>query len=92
LIQRYELLKNSKTKIPCESLITTLSERLSLPSYYDRLVIERMQSKVAVTESMLDASRNDWDQVAFQMIAMYFGGYNQIRNPLPCSPPLCHCL
>ena len=91
LIQRYELLKSSKTKIPCESLIKTLPEELSLPSYYDRLVIERMQSKVAVTEAMLDASRNDWDQVAFQMIAMYFGGsinkepFAMLASSLPLS-------
>ena len=91
LMQRYELLRNSKTRIPCEALIKTLPEGLSLPSYYDRLVIERMQSKVTVTEAMLDASRNDWDQVAFQMIAMYFGGsinkepFAMLASSLPLS-------
>lgn len=89
LLQRYDLIKDSKTKIPCEPLIKTLPDDFSLPSYYDRLVIERMQSKVAVTEAMLDASRNDWDQVAFQMIATYFGGsvnkdaFRQLATSLP---------
>ncbi|MCW3126955.1 MAG: hypothetical protein JWO03_2613 [Bacteroidetes bacterium] len=91
LLSRYELLKDSRAKIPCESMIKTLPEDLSMTSYYDKLVIERMQSKVAVTESMLAASRNDWDQVAFRMIAGYFGGsvnkepLRQLASSLPLS-------
>ncbi len=91
LLQRYDLLKNSKSKIPCADLIKTLPADFSLPSYYDRLVIERMQSKVAVIEAMLAASHNDWDRVAFQMIAMYFGGsvnkepFGLLASSLPLS-------
>ena len=73
LLQRYDMLRASTTRIPCEAMIHSLPDSLSLPSFFDRLVIERLQSKVAIIESMLDASKNDWDQVAFQMIAMYFG-------------------
>jgi hypothetical protein len=36
-------------------------------------VIERLQTKVAVIETLLRESNNDWNQVAFEMIATYFG-------------------
>lgn len=74
LLQRYELLKGSLDKIPCAGLIKALPPDTSLASFYDRLVIERLQGKVAVIEAMLQQSHNDWDQVAFQMIATYYGG------------------
>ena len=74
LMRRYDLLQASKGRIPCENLIGRLSTDFSFPSFYDRLVIERLQAKVTVVEGMLTQSTNDWDQVAFQMIASYFGG------------------
>ena len=91
LLRRYELLKESKDRIPCEPMIGRLQSDFSFPSFYDRLVIERLQSKVAVVEGMLTNSINDWDQVAFQMIAMYFGGslnkqpFGQLASSLPLS-------
>jgi hypothetical protein len=91
LLLRYELLKASKDKIPCEPMIGRLPEGFSLVSYYDRLVIERLQSKVSVVEGMLAGSTNDWDQVAFQMVAMYFGGsvnkeaFGRLASSLPLS-------
>jgi hypothetical protein len=91
LLNRYDLLKSSKGKIPCESMISRLPTDFSFPSFYDRLVIERLQSKVAIVEGMLTQSTNDWDQVAFQMIAMYFGGsvnkppFGLLASSLPLS-------
>jgi hypothetical protein len=91
LLHRYDLLKDSKAKLPCEALINRLPEDFSFASFYDRLVIERLQSKVAIVESMLQQSTNDWDQVAFQIIAMYFGGalnkdpFGQLASSLPLS-------
>ncbi|CAM6004426.1 unnamed protein product [Sphagnum balticum] len=74
LLHRYDLLREKGNKIPCESMIGRLSPDFSFSSFYDRLVIERLQSKVAVVEGMLGDSTHDWDQVAFRMVAMYFGG------------------
>ena len=91
LLHRYDLLKASKGKIPCEHLIGRLPVDFSFPSFYDRLVIERLQSKVAVVEGMLTQSTNDWNQVAFQMIATYFGGsvnkqpFSLLASSLPLS-------
>lgn len=91
MLHRYDLLKSSKDKIPCESMIGRLPADFSFPSFYDRLVIERLQSKVAIVEGMLTRSINDWDQVAFQMIAMYFGGsvnkqpFGLLATSLPLS-------
>lgn len=89
LLHRYDLLRATKDKIPCASMISRLPEDFSFVSFYDRLVIERLQSKVAVVEGMLSESTNDWDQVAFRMIAMYFGGsvnkepFAQMASSLP---------
>ena len=91
LLHRYELLKESRDKIPCESMIGRLPSDFSFSSFYDRLLIERLQSKVAVVEGLLSGSINNWDQVAFQMIAMYFGGslnkqpFSQLASSLPLS-------
>ena len=91
LLHRYDLLKASKDKILCESMIGKLPKDFSLVSYFDRLVIERLQSKVSVVEGMQEDSTNDWDQVAFQMIAMYFGGsvnkeaFGRLASSLPLS-------
>ena len=91
LLHRYELLKDNKDKIPCASMIGRLPADFSLFSFYDRLVIERLQSKVAIVEGMLHESVNDWDQVAFRLIAMYFGGsvnkepFAQIASSLPLT-------
>jgi len=74
LLHRYELLRTNKKSIPCEPLISRLSPDFSYATFYDRLVIDRLQAKVAVIENMLAASTGDWDQVAFQMVATYFGG------------------
>lgn len=74
LLQRYELLKGSLDKVPCAGLIRSLPADTSFTAFYERLVIERLQAKVAVIEAMLRQSHNDWDQVAFQMVAMYYGG------------------
>jgi len=72
-------------------MLSSLPTGFSFPTFYDRLVIERLQSKVGVVEGMLTNSINDWDQVAFQMIAMYFGGpvnkqpFGLLASSLPLS-------
>ena len=91
LLQRYELLKTSGSKVPCSHLIHQLPADFDFVSTYDRLVIERLQSKVTIVEAMLQRSTNDWDQVAFQMIATYFGGlvnkepFNMLASRLPLT-------
>ncbi len=91
LLNRYDLLKASKDKIPCRSILAKLPADFPMRSFFDRLVIERLQSKVAIVENMLKDSTNDWDQVAFRMIAMYFGGsvnkepFGQLAGSLPLS-------
>jgi hypothetical protein len=91
LLHRYDLLRGEQHKIPCTSLLSRLPQDFHFAAFYDRLVIERLQAKVAIVEGMLAGSRNDWDQVAFQMIAMYFGGsvnkepFGRLASSIPLS-------
>ena len=73
LLHRYDLLKTANSTIPCEALLAHLPATFSMSYVQEQLLIERLQAKVAVVEAMLDASANDWNQVAFQMLAMYYG-------------------
>ena len=89
LLHRYDMLKSSKEIIPCAAMIDRLPKDFFFASFYDRLVIERLQGKVSIVEALLESSTNDWDQVAFQMVAMYFGGsvnkepFAQLSSSLP---------
>ena len=73
LLGRYDLLKTSSSPIPCQALLPTLSEDFPMQTFQEQLLIERLQTKVGVVEAMLNAYTNDWNQVAFQMLAMYYG-------------------
>ena len=73
LLNRYQLLNASQSTIPCHALLPSLSADFSMDTFQEQLLIERLQTKVAVVEFMLESSANDWNQVAFQMLAMYYG-------------------
>ena len=73
LLGRYDLLKTSPSLIPCQALLPTLSADFPMQTFQEQLLIERLQTKVGVVEAMLNAYTNDWNQVAFQMLAMYYG-------------------
>ena len=72
LISRYEELSRRKDWIPCAAFFKDANE-LTLHSFLDRLLVERLESKVEQVNLLLTESENDWENVMFQMIARYFG-------------------
>ena len=72
LLSRYEELAKRKDWIPCARFFKD-TPQLTLRSFLDRLLVERLESKVEQVNLLLAESENDWENVMFQMIARYFG-------------------
>jgi hypothetical protein len=71
-LYRYEEISKRKSWIPCETFFKTVDE-FTFKNFLERLLIERLESKVEQINVMLRESENDWENVMFQMIARYFG-------------------
>lgn len=95
-ISRYEELSKRKVGIPCQKHFKTVDE-FTVKSYLDRLLIERLESKVEYVQSKLEENGNDWENLAFAMIARYFGAsinkepFYLIANSLPVKIWAKHC-
>jgi len=72
LLSRYEELDKRKDWIPCARFFKDADEFVTR-SFLDRLLIERLETKVEQVNMLLAASENDWENVMFQMIARYMG-------------------
>jgi len=72
LLSRYEELAKRADWIPCARFFKEADE-FKTRSFLDRLMVERLESKVEQVNMLLAASENDWENVMFQMIARYLG-------------------
>jgi Protein of unknown function (DUF2851) len=72
LLSRYEELEKRKDWIPCARFFKDANPFVTR-SFLDRLLVERLEGKVAQVNALLEASDNDWENVMFQMIARYLG-------------------
>ena len=72
LLSRYEELSRRADWIPCTRFFKEADE-FKTRSFLDRLMVERLESKVGQVNALLTASENDWENVMFQMIARYMG-------------------
>ncbi len=59
--------------IPCAKRLPSVPS-LVLSSWLDRLVIERIESKLEVVHRLLDESRGGWEKTCYWLLARYFGG------------------
>ena len=73
LIQKYKLLMESETFIPCEKNIKIVDD-LNIKKYIERLVIERLQEKSIFIESLLIENNNNWNETIWHTMARSFGG------------------
>jgi hypothetical protein len=72
VISRYNTLIRNETKILCASSFHTVST-LSKNSMLDRAVLNRLENKANVVREMLYSCANNWEQVAYSMLASNFG-------------------
>ena len=72
-ILAYEQLKSTKTPVlPCVSVWVDMSS-LTLQSWFERLYVERLEVKYEKLLNLLNASKNDWEAVLFQLLLKNFG-------------------
>ena len=72
-ILSYEQLKSTKTPVlPCVSVWADMSS-LTLQSWFERLYVERLEVKYEKLLNLLNASKNDWEAVLFQLLLKNFG-------------------
>jgi hypothetical protein len=76
---KYEELKNSARRIPCENEIHHVNEMV-WHSWMDRLVAERLERKTDNISTKLKASVNDWEETFYQTLLRNLG------NPINTEP------
>ena len=75
IYKKYEELKNSSKNIPCENEIHKVTQ-LTLYSWLDRLVAERLERKTNLISSNLEKNINDWEETFYRLVLRTLG------NPL----------
>ena len=72
LFHNYSKFVNSKNWIPCGELIGGI-QRLTLLSWLDRMLVERLEHECKDLDLRLAANNNDWEQTFYQRLMRYFG-------------------
>lgn len=72
LIEKYKLLQNSPTTIPCANQLESVPPRI-INQQLDRVLVERMERKSAQIQRLLKQYQNDWEQCLYHLICKYFG-------------------
>ena len=79
IYSKYEELKTSSRRIPCETEISKVTQ-LTLHSWFDRLVAERLERKTNLITSNLNKSVNDWEETFYRLVLRTIG------NPTNSEP------
>jgi hypothetical protein len=77
--KRYSELRFSSHSIPCEKEIYKV-DSLTLHSWMDRLLAERLERKTDYIDARLKASINDWEEIFYQTLLRNLG------NPINTEP------
>lgn len=79
VIRKYESLKQSKAKIPCESSIGNIDE-IRKSSWLNRVIIERLERKTMDVGLIFNQTGQNWQQTYYSLMAACLG---QNNNKLP---------
>ena len=71
-IHQYENLKSSLSWIPCASHLHT-HDTLKTNMFLERILIQRLEKKAERVFLYLEESKNDWEQVLYQLLGKYLG-------------------
>lgn len=72
LLNKYEALMNASSFIPCENHVHTIND-LTLLSWKQRLLAERLEAKSAIIFSFLNQNNFHWEETFWWLIAKNFG-------------------
>ncbi len=70
--ERYKNLYNTNNWIACSQVIHTI-DRFTLNQWLERMLVERLEEKSQLINTLLTDSKNNWDQVVFILLARSFG-------------------
>jgi hypothetical protein len=72
LIDRYALLTESPDSIPCAGQFRSV-QPLRLTSMLDKAMLQRLERKAAGVRDLFEASGGDWEETAYQLLAINMG-------------------
>jgi len=72
LLKKYDELMNTGSFIPCENNIQSVNE-LTLRSWKERLMVERLQAKTRLIFDQLRENNNHWEETLWWLLARNFG-------------------
>lgn len=81
LLSRYETLINHNGFVPCSNSFTKVRS-INRLSMLERVVVERLERKAEVIQTLLDHSLNDWEETAYQWLAQSLGFKVNAENML----------
>jgi len=70
LLQHFERIVNSRSEIPCAALNPAGVDDIYWGIWKERLVIERLQSKLNIVKARAASNINDWEELLYQRIAV----------------------
>ena len=95
LFTQYQKLISSKNWIPCEKSIAKVPVFTRL-SWFDRMAVERLESKSETVAKILEANQFDWADALYKLLMRYFGlkvnneAFEYLANILPFKTLLKH--
>jgi hypothetical protein len=72
LADNFQQLKQSRQKIPCLQSIKQVNP-LIINNWLERMMIEKLETKVALIQLLLNQYNNDWDEVLYVLLVRNFG-------------------
>ena len=72
IFDKFEILQNSRSWIPCESEIADVDEFVKIQTI-ERKLVERLEAKSNRLNQILMLRKNDWEATLYQLLAKYFG-------------------
>jgi Protein of unknown function (DUF2851) len=90
MLDKYAQIMQAQKFIPCEQHINSVNE-ITILSWKERLLVERLQDKAAYVEKLLQENNHHWEEVFWQMIAKNFGvklnidAFEAIAKALPIN-------
>ncbi len=90
MLKKYDELMSAASFIPCEKSIHTVKD-ITLQSWKDRLLAERLMCKAALAESFLAQTKQHWEEIFWWMLARNFGmklngdAFEQLARSMPLT-------
>lgn len=95
ILDSYQRFLSTQGWIPCEKSLARV-QQFTWITWFDRLLVERLEQKSASTEKILTSNQYDWEDTLYKMLLRYFGlkvnneAFEYLGNILPFKTLLKH--